>query len=130
MSKATKVIGAKIPEKMYLSLQAEAEGKGKSVSDFLREILTEREELKHLKADIEALIAGHNADLTEAIGVIVRAEMRGYQDELKASRKETRAFQEETAATLAQHGKALEFYLEKLQNLHKGVVQILAKLEG
>lgn len=95
MSKITKVLSAKVPAEEYDKVQAEAERRGCKVSDQVRDILAEwgqyNKLIAELKTAIEGIVAEGNTDLTEALTVIVRAELRTYRDELKALKEETEA---------------------------------------
>jgi len=130
MSRVVKVLSAKVPVEEYDLLLAEAEGGGKSISDYLRQVVNDRHKYGQLVADLEAIIAGSNAELSESISVTIRQELRQYKEELKSHHEAVKGFQELTTTTLEAQNKTLDMVRQLAVNNGKGLSQLLGLKGG
>lgn len=69
-------VGAKVTWEERRYLESAAASASQSVSEYLRGIIAEHNQVAALRADLEAIITDNNATVTEAMAVIVRGELR------------------------------------------------------
>jgi len=121
VEKATKVIGAKVTDSLYETLLAEAKETGKSISDYLRQVVDDRHKCDQLLTDIEAIIERSNVEQSASISVKLGQELKHYRDDLRAQYAVIGTLRKGQDA----HDKTLVTFEYKLDTIIKGIGKLL-----
>lgn len=120
-----KHVAARLTPDEYAIFTAEAELRGQTAADYLRELIRNRDFTLTLKPDLEALISSGVSELAASVDVSVRQELRQYRDEMRAQAEGVKVLREELKESKEAQQKMLETLDMKISAIGKGIHKVL-----